>query len=249
MKSKLSSGALVGITLFACTASWIGCGGSSATTTDTDAGSATPGGEGGTSETGTTSEAGTDASTEGVDAAITGPFLPVQYKNCPTFTACGGDVKGLWHLTGGCVGEGAFDAAKAQCAGLTESDVVFEARGTIYADATNVTRNTELKFSAKLAIPKACKDNNPVGNKCADADAAIKFAGFDSATCTDAASGGGCDCVVSSITKQASTDAYTTSGNTLTSGAQTFDYCVAGSKIDIKETTAKAIPAVLSLTK
>ena len=38
-------------------------------------------------------------------------------------------------------------------------------------------------------------------------------------------------------------------GNTLTSGNQTFDYCVAGNDIMYKETTAKAIPAVFTLTK
>lgn len=248
MKSKLSRGALVGVSCVALAASWIGCGGTSATSTDAPEGG-TPTGEGGTSEAGLGSETGTDAAVEGVDASITGPFLPVQYKNCPTFTACGGDVKGLWHLTGGCVSEGAFDAAKMQCPGLVESDVVFEARGTIYADAKNVTRNTEVKFSAKLAVPEACKLNNPVGMTCADADAAIKFAGFDTATCVDAANNKDCVCTVSSTNKDATNDTYTTSGNTLTSGAQTFDYCVAGNKIEYKETTAKAIPAVFALTK
>jgi hypothetical protein len=59
----------------------------------------------------------------------------------------------------------------------------------------------------------------------------------------------GCDCDVGDSTNDDTTDAYTTAGNTLTSGARTFDYCVNGNDIEYQETTAKAVPALFTLTK
>jgi hypothetical protein len=226
----------------------MGCSsGSSVGVAATDGGGTTS--EGGGGSEGGSSEAGTDAGTDSSTAIeITGPFIDVQYKACTPLAACGGDVTGLWRLTGGCVDEGAFAAAKAQCAGLTETNVKFQARGVVFADATNITRKTEVKFTATLNVPAECVAANPLGTKCSDTEAAVKFTGIATATCTGPV-GGPCVCDVGDQTTTNTTNAYTTSGNTLTSGAQTYDYCVAGSEIKYKETTAKAIPAVFTLTK
>lgn len=243
MKSKLF---LVGATVIACSAWWMGCSSGSTVGAGTTDGGPTTGSEGGTTEGGSTEGGTTDAGTDSAtDVAITGPFIDLQYKNCTPLAACGGDVKGLWRLTGGCVSDGAFAAAKQQCAGLTESNVKFQARGVVFADATNITRKTEVKFTATLSVPSVCK--NAIGT-CADTATAIKFTGLANATCTDNA-GGGCDCDVGDQTTENTNDTYTTAGNTLTSGARTFDYCVAGSEIKYEETTAKAVPAVFTLSK
>jgi hypothetical protein len=242
MKSKLF---LVGASLLACSVAWMGC--SSSTTSGAAVTDGGTGNEGGSSEGGSTTEAGTDA---GVDSSvaveITGPFIDIQYKGCTPLAACGGDVQGLWNLTGGCVDDGAFAAAKGQCPGLVESNVKFQARGVVFANATNITRKTEVKFTATLAVPKVCKD--AIGT-CADVANAVKFTGIANATCTDVAADMSCSCDVGDSTTENTSDTYSTSGNTLTSGARTFDYCVAGSEIKYKETTAKAIPAVFTLTK
>lgn len=243
MKSKFF---VVGASVLVCSGLWMGCGGSSTSSGVTnDGGTSTEGGgsEGGGSEGGT--DAGTDSSTV---VEITGGFVDIQYKACTPLAACGGDVKGLWRLTGGCVDDGAFDAAKAQCAGLTESNVKFQARGVIFADATNITRKTDVKFTATLTVPAVCVAANPLGTTCKDAEAAVQFSGIKTATCTGP-NGGPCVCDVGDETTTNTTNAYTTSGSTLTSGASTYDYCVAGSEIKYKETTAKAIPAVFTLTK
>lgn len=240
---------VVGVAVLTSSVWWIGCGGSSAGTTDTTDGGS--GGEAGTSEAGT-SEAGTDLPEAGVDAAITGPLLDIQYKGCTPLAPCGGDPKGLWKLSGGCVDEGLFAAAKQGCPGLVESNVKIQARGTVYADATTIGRKTEVTFTATFAVPKSCKDANPLGPTCKNAEAGIKFAGIKTATCKDAAVGGGCDCDVANTVNDDTSDTYTTSGNTLTTGTaakRTFDYCIAGAKFDYTETTADAIPAVFTLTK
>ena len=241
MKSKLF---LVGASVLVCSGLWMGCSSGSTVGAGTTDGGPT-GTEGGTTDsgTGTGTDAGADSAATAVE--ITGPLLDIQYKGCTPLAACGGDVKGLWRITSGCVDDASFAAAKQQCPGLTESNVKFQARGVVFADAAKVTRKTEVKFTATLAVPAACK--TAIGT-CADVGTAIKFTGLDTATCTDAA-GGGCSCDVGSQTTESTSDTYTTAGNTLTSGARTFDYCVAGSEIKYKETTAKAVPAVFTLTK
>jgi hypothetical protein len=252
--ARMNNSKLLGIcvTALACTAWWTGCSGSSAdgVTTADAGGGGTDGStaaDGGGSDGSSAADAAKDT---GVDAALTGAFATITYGSCPTFTACGGDVKGTWNVSGGCVSSDLFKAAKQQCPGIVESNVVFQARGYVTADATTVTRNTEVKFTAKLAIPSNCKA--AVG-ACATVGSALVFAGLKTATCTDDAGTGGCNCDVGDTIADTSSDAYVTAGNTLTTGsstsARTFDYCVAGSKLSYIETTAKAIPVTFELTK
>jgi hypothetical protein len=252
----MNNSKLLGIcaTALVCTAWWTGCSGSSTDgVTNADAGgagtdgSSTSDGGGGTDG----SSAADAANDTGVDASLTGPFATITYGSCSTFTACGGDVKGTWNVSGGCVSSDLFKAAKAQCAGITESAVVFQARGNVTADATTITRNTEVKFTAKLAIPSDCKAK--VGGACATVGSALIFAGLQTATCTDDAATSGCNCDVGDTITDSSSNVYVTAGNTLTTGsgasARTFDYCAAGSKLTYLETTAKAVPVTFELTK
>ncbi|MDB5213590.1 MAG: hypothetical protein JWO86_1517 [Myxococcaceae bacterium] len=254
MSSKLSHVAMAGVSMVACAAMWIGCGGSSATTTPpVDAGGGTTTEAGSNAEGGTTTDAGTQDSSTAPDASITGPYLDIQFGSCPTLAACGGDPKGLWTVTGGCIDDTIFDAAKMQCPTLTVSNVKFQARGTVLADATTIARKTDVKFTATFLIPSGCK---PMGvTMCSQLDPLVKLGGgLDTAACTDAATAGDCTCNVGNTTIDSTSDAYTTSANVLTTGAgstaRTYDYCVAGSEIKYKETTAKtAIPALFTLTK
>lgn len=255
-RSKLSHAAFAGLSLFACTAVWAGCGGSSASTGTTPDASAPAPEAGATPEAGSSTDSGVaDASTK-PDASITGPYLDFQFGSCPALAACGGDPTGLFKVTSGCVDDTIFAGAKMQCPGLTVTNPKFQARGTILANATTITRKTDVKFTATFGIPKACKDGIGAGTTCADVATAIMLgAGLDMATCTDAAGAtGDCTCDVGSTTLDNTTDMYTTAGNVLTTGsgatARTYDYCVMGGEVKYKETTAKtAVPALFTLTK
>jgi hypothetical protein len=246
----LRKGLGLSATLVACSAWWLACGGTSTTADPTDAGSGT---ETSTPEAGSppADGGGTDAASEAAVLPVDlGPFLDVQYKNCTPLAACGGDPKGLWKVTGACVSEKVFDPAKAQCPNLVESNVKFQARGIVSTTATTIARKLDVKFTATFAVPAQCKNANPVGTTCKDAETAIKFAGLKTATCKDNAGTGGCDCDVANDLSEDTSDAYTVSGNTLTANARTFDYCVNGNEIKYTETTAKApVPAVFTLTK
>jgi hypothetical protein len=249
MKSKLLG---VCVTVVLCSAWWTGCSSdsSSSGTNPTPDSGGTPD-TGGNTEGGSIDDSGTDGPNQGLDAALTGPFIPITYGACPASAPCGGDVKGTWKLTGGCVTEALFAAAKGQCPTLAESNVVIEARGVVAADAVTITRNSEVKFSATLAVPAACK---PGAATCAQIGTAIIASGaVKTATCVD--DGAGCTCQVTNALADSTSEAYTTAGNTLTTGAapnaRTFDYCVAASELKYKETTAgsSTVPATFVLTK
>lgn len=265
MKSKLARICLA-VSVAAFVAWWTGCSSDGSTEANgNDGGPVGPGAEAGgpgEHEGGTTTkEAGTpDAAKDApVDSASPlGPFVDIPYgaASCPAFTPCGGDPKGSWKVTGGCVTEAVLAEAKAKCAGLVESDVKFRARGTVVTDAVKVTRDTEVEYTAKLAIPPECKPTQAPLNTCAAVGSGLVFyAGLDTATCTDDAATGGCNCDVADSFSDASSDTYTTSTSTLTTGSgnteRTFDYCVngAGTELAYQETTAQAIPALFVLTK
>ena len=248
MKSKLFG---VCVTLLASATWWVGCS-STVVESTADAGGNTPVEAGGQQETGPIAEGGTDASTDSADGASPlGPFVAITYGNCAAFTPCGGDPIGSFSMTGGCVGNGAFAAAKAQCAGIVESDVVIQARGTVVTNATTIVRNTEVKLAAKLAIPASCVTQ--AGGSCATIEAGITFVGkLDSASCaTDGA--GGCNCTVGDTTAETTTDTYTKTATSITTGTgtteRTFDYCVTGNELKYLETTANSVPATYVLTK
>ena len=170
MKTKLVPAC---VTILAAATWWTGCSSSDVTSANgIDAGGSLPeagGGEpeaGGKVDGGNADGAAKDSSTDGSNG---GPFVDIAYgaANCPAFTPCGGDPIGSWKVSGGCVTEAVLADAKKQCAGLVESDVKFRARGTVVTTATNVTRNTDVEYTAKLAVPPECKPTMPPFNTCA----------------------------------------------------------------------------------
>src|SRR5436190_1748658 len=101
------------------TAAWVGCSGTGNGNVNADSpegGSGAEGGrpEGGFEEGGNEDAPAVDAK---ADVPLTGAFVPIAYgaAKCPAFTKCGGDEKGVWNVTGGCVTEEAFAQAKSQC--------------------------------------------------------------------------------------------------------------------------------------
>lgn len=233
---------------------WFGCSSTNVITngnpeggTGTDTGTGTDSG-GGADGGGTDSTTTTDAKKD--IEAPSGPFVDLAYGTCPALTGCGGDPKGRWNVSGGCVADTVFDDATKACPTIVISNVKFQARGYVDADAVSITRATEVKLSADFSVPSSCKA--AVGT-CATIAAAIQSIGqIDKATCADDASGG-CDCAVEDTQLESSTNGYTTSSNSLTtngSPAQTYAYCVAANKVSYQETTGGTPkPYVVEMTK
>jgi hypothetical protein len=166
----------------------------------------------------------------GNDTGLNAPEVTIDYmQTCPAFTPCDTDPTGSWTLTGGCVDSSLFTAAKANCPGLTESNVVIKSKGLSTITATTITQQSETNFTGKLFVPNSCKPSPSVtctliGNFLTAPPP--NGGGFDSATCADAA--GGCDCNVAQKTVTSSSGPYTKSGGviTATSTGDEYDYCV-----------------------
>jgi hypothetical protein len=200
-------------------------------------------------------DAGPSSTDSGADPQDSGSTTPdsgqapgatITYGTCPAFTKCGGDLLGSWKVSGGCLSEDTFAAAKTQCPGLKETDVVITASGTVDVTATNVNRDVSISLTGKVAVPKTCLEGAPcaaLGLGLTNPLLAPGGLAFKTATCTDGTDV--CNCDVATTRDDKSDVGYTTTPDgTLTipaSGAakeQTYDYCVAGSKLTYTETTA-----------
>lgn len=240
----------LGLGLF--TVAWLGCGGSETSSSSSSSGGTQDSGP----ETSTTTDSGPTDSGGGskldvkFDGNIDAPEVAITFGTCPQFTPCGGDEKGSWKVTGGCLSDEVLADAKNACAGFTTSNETIKAKGIVTADGANVIRQTQVKFSAKAHIPASCAAQ--AGGNCQlVALGAQAQLGFDKATCVDADGGDGCDCDVEDTITEATADTYTKSGNTITTGSgDTFDYCVAGTKLSYTQTNGqKPYPLVLELAK
>lgn len=249
MKSKL---ALLCVTVLANATWWVGCGGSSdgAETADSGTGAET----GGNPEGGGNDAGGTDAAADAkLDTTVSGPFIDLTYGSCTALAKCDSSVVGTWKVSGGCVSETAFDTLKTQamCPTLTTSDVKFQARGVVSANALSIANALETKFEAKAFIPMSCTG----GFACNQIGPALTAAGMGikTAACVDSAgAAAGCDCAVTGETKTTqAADTYKTSAGVLTTGSgRTYDYCATATELKYTETNNNAqLPATLTLTK
>lgn len=250
MISKWMLGAGAGVGLL--TAVLVACGGEEAdpvTPGGNDAGSdvsANPNdsGSGPTEDAGPKpGDGGADA---GRDAAIDAPEVNVTFGTCAAFTPCGGDEKGTWKLTGGCVSNSFLDEAKKECPGFTTTGDKITARGLMTADGTKMSVDTEAKYTTKASVPYTC---SPIKACAAIQVAATAQFGFDKATCVENAGKTGCDCDLEKTQRISQSNvAYTKSGNTLKTNTADYDYCVAGTKFSFTDTKSE-IPFVFDLAK
>lgn len=242
--------AAFGLGIWSCVVVWIGCGGSEATA---------PGGvvaDSGSDSAPVVDSSKPDTNAPAADAKPTGidaPEVSLTFGTCPAFTPCGGDEKGSWKISGGCLSDSFLAGVEDACAGFTTTNEAIKAKGIVTADGANITRRTEVTLTAKAFIPFSCA---PQGfQTCSAIAAGAQFQyGFSKATCTPTANNDGCNCDVEKTQSENSTGTYTTSGNTITTGSNdTFDYCVAGNKLTYTQTNGtgnqKPLPLYIELTK
>lgn len=238
----------------------IGCGGSTTsgamTAPDSGTDAATPPPPPDPSTTNPGADGGSDANDK--DAHVPGTSVPVQYGSCASFSPCGGDPKGTWTYSGGCLD--ALDLSSCPNATITNPDVKVKGQVTFSGSTTGtVARLVEISTSATLGIPQSCVNAIPIPalQTCAGLQAALQLpppqgAGFDTATCTAAAGpNGGCDCQVAKTTVEDSAGTFTANGNVITTGnGQTYSYCVSpASTLTYQEATQAATSATFVLTK
>jgi hypothetical protein len=189
-------------------------GACSVTTTDSSDGGSS-GADGGTTTEASTTIPGTVPPTSTSEASV------AFGATCPAFAACGGALEGTYDYTGGCVADLLADAKK-QCPALDASGANVSVKGSLhFVGANALARDVTATVSGTLKFPASC-----TGGQCAAVAAALKSAGFATASCSGATS---CDCTIlrSETTKNATT--YTTSGSTVTTAdGETYATCVNG---------------------
>lgn len=239
---------------------WMGCAGKA----DGSGPSGAPGSDAGTNPNGTKSPDGGGGNGTGDgdgdgDGGSTQPAgVKVTYGTCPAFAKCDSDPVGSWTVSGGCLSDEGFKAAKTQCPGLKESDVAITANGTAEITATNIKRKSTIHFSAKANVPRSCAFNlgcNLIAMGLRGEIAADQLNGlkFDEATCVSGTNNT-CDCDVASTITEETDATYTKAGGTMTtasSPARKYDYCVTGNKLGYTETTDPSSPFkfVVEMTK
>ena len=126
------------------------------------------------------------------------------------------------------------------------------AKGTLVFEGANLKRTVTATTTAKVTLPASCTMSQP----CSLVQLGLGLPpptgpGFESATCTNSASGAGaCDCDVVKRIADTSTTTYTLAGNTITTAdSKTYDYCVTGSKMTYRDKFFDLVDANIVMSK
>lgn len=141
------------------------------------------------------------------------------------FVACGGDPKGNWQFADFCLDPAAFqggDPTGGQCPQYTITGELIDGRD-VTIDATNVTVAAGPQTTKVTSdFPLSCFQQDGGGSTSCE-----QFSKEDQ-PCTDKG-GGQCRCEQTKTEQKAgSSNPWTVSGNTFTSGGDTGEYCVSG---------------------
>jgi len=166
-------------------------------------------------------------------------------------TACGGNVVGTWTVSSAClnlsssdldISAAGLDPASCMNVAMTGS---LNVSGTWTANSDGTyTDGTTTTGTVQLDLPAGCKKLSGAVLMCSGLDSPLTGLGLESATCLDAASGGGCTCTgtvnqaglpgVLSVAAAPNGD-YTAANNALsldpTTPSTMYSYCVSGTQM------------------
>jgi hypothetical protein len=148
-------------------------------------------------------------------------LVTLTFGSCPAVSACGGSLLGTWFYTAGCINN-PFSEATSQCGAATTSNNTGTVRGQVTFTPATITRDALLNITGSVHFPSSCLSAVVT---CASLNVLVAQY-YPGSTCT-AAGGGGCDCAMTRSTRfNELALAYSVSGNTLTVGTGTYDFCV-----------------------
>lgn len=162
--------------------------------------------------------------------------------NCPAFKACGGDPTGDWTADEVCVSnpEKVFAATvnQAACSSALKSvkDVGASGDYSLGADKmfnSSIIVSGTASFSFSDACIKALGIGSSAASDCSKVQSEFsKQSGVKSATCS--ASGGNCDCEITSDLGDPSKGSYTVSGSNITAANVSEPFCVSGGDLKLQ---------------
>jgi hypothetical protein len=145
-------------------------------------------------------------------------------------SACGGDLLGKWKLTGGC-----FVVLQQPelefCSSASAELHLQEGSGTLVFDKDTYSRDFDLTARLMLSLPEKCKHQPDTEYDCSDLSTTLSAG--NKLECKDA-SGGGCSCEATYLSKQMDSGIYTKKGNQVQLVPGLTDYCVSGSSLTVK---------------
>jgi hypothetical protein len=170
---------------------------------------------------------------------------PVE-ADCAAIEPCGGSVVGTWVVAGSCLPVSGNADVAGFGLGCTAAPVTgaLEVVGSWTANADGTfTDQTTTTGDSQIELPAECLNVSGTVTTCDRLGGALQALGYASATCEDAASGGGCTCLASAeqagglamvTVGAASSGTYTTANGVLTTSAGTnnaYSYCVTGNTL------------------
>lgn len=168
--------------------------------------------------------------------------------SCPAFTPCTSDPTGAWSYTEACLdATNPFPAVGTLCPTASWSNLAGTTVGGITVNATTVRRKFDSTITGRLTVPQTCV---LAAGSCSNLETALRNL-FTTVACTGTTT---CVCDVSRADAVDMIAASTFSGSTLTtdpgtSNARTYEYCVTGSTLRYRETTANADTGRYTLTR
>ena len=178
---------------------------------------------------------------DGGGAGVTGAPDAAGVK-CPDFDPCGGDVVGTWTPDPACAAP-ARASGGSNCETWDVSGVVPQVAWTFRADHM-MSLHLSTSGTATVTASDPCLVSNGAPIACADAGpmfaSRISFAGGKASSGGCAASAAGCRCTIAfTATPIDGPGMYAISGMTMMAmlgddKPLTFDYCVSGSKLEMR---------------
>lgn len=162
--------------------------------------------------------------------------------NCPAFKSCGGDPTGNWTSDDVCVSnpEKVFAATvnQAACSSALKSvkDVGTSGEYQLGSDK-NFNSSIVVSGTANFSFSDACIKALGIGTSAAGDCSKVqsefmKQNGVKSASCS--ASGGNCDCEITSDLGEPSKGSYAVSGTNITASGVAEPFCVSGNELKLQ---------------
>jgi len=171
-------------------------------------------------------------------------------SSCGSFSACGGSLDGTWQFDSACI-SGDIVAATAAQAGLPSAcngflkSVQTTTTGTVTFASGTQTNNVTTTVLEGFVYTPACLSAEAGGTVAVTASVCTQLqtsitARLSGSTATCSFVSGNCNCSVTYVSTDTSTNTYTISGNTLvpSGSSDPLDYCVSGTTLRGSETSS-----------
>lgn len=149
---------------------------------------------------------------------------------------CGGDPSGMWRFSNACGASVLEQQLRAQCATVSTSVQSRSASGTLSLMGSRYDLLLVDDITATATVPPVCA--TAVGG-CAAIPPLLGSVGA-SGVCTSLPNGS-CSCQVSHTLRISESGTYSLSGATIVAGSRTYDHCVLGSSLKLRERSTGAV--------